>query len=64
MRFVTFTSLRENLSAHLAKVEEDHEEMIVIRRNRNPVVVVPLSDWESMADRIRSRCSSRCGGSD
>lgn len=59
MRLVTFSSLRNGLAAHLDKVQSDSEEMIVTRRGKNPVVVMLLSDWEGMKERISSSASDR-----
>jgi antitoxin YefM len=52
MRHVTFTDLRNNLASHLDKVEDDRDELIVVRQNHNPVVIVSLSEWEGMKETI------------
>ncbi len=48
MSHVTFTDLRNNLATHLDKVESDRAELVVTRQNHEPVVIVPLSEWEGM----------------
>ena len=52
MRHVTYTDLRNNLASHLDKVEQDRDELIVTRQNHDPVVIVPLSDWEGMKETL------------
>ena len=52
MRHVTFTDLRNNLANHLDKIEEDRDELIVTRQNRNPVVIMTLADWEGMKETL------------
>lgn len=52
MRHVTFTDLRNNLASHLDKVEDDRDELIVVRQNHNPVVIVALSEWEGMKETL------------
>ncbi len=52
MRHVTFTDLRNNLASHLDKVEDDRDELIVLRQNHNPVVIVALSEWEGMKETL------------
>lgn len=52
MRHVTFTDLRNNLASHLDKVGDDRDELIVTRQNHDPVVIVPLSEWESMKESL------------
>jgi len=52
MRHVTFTDLRNNLASHLDKVEDDRDELIVVRQNHNPVVIIALSEWEGMKETL------------
>ena len=52
MSHVTFTDLRNNLATHLDKVETDRAELIVTRQNHEPVVIVPLSEWEGMKETL------------
>lgn len=49
---VSYTNLRQNLSSHLDKVEQDRVELVVTRQNREPVVIVSLADWESMQETL------------
>lgn len=52
MAIVSFTELRANLSKHLDKVEEDHDELIVTRKGREPVVVMSMADFESWKETL------------
>jgi antitoxin YefM len=52
MDIVTFTNFRNNLAAHLDKIEEDRVELIVTRQNRPPYVIMPLSEWEGMKETL------------
>jgi antitoxin YefM len=48
MAYATFTDLRNNLATHLDKVEQDRVELVVTRQGHEPVVILPLADWEGM----------------
>lgn len=52
MTYVTLTELRANMAKHFDKVEEDRTELIVTRQNHEPVVVLPLSEWEGMKETL------------
>ncbi|CAI2935834.1 type II toxin-antitoxin system Phd/YefM family antitoxin [Aminobacter niigataensis] len=52
MAYVTLTELRANMAKHFDKVEEDRTELIVTRQNHEPVVVLPLSEWEGMKETL------------
>lgn len=52
MAIVSFTELRANLAKHLDKVEEDHDELIVTRKGREPVVVMSMADFESWKETL------------
>ncbi len=52
MAIVSFTELRANLAKHLDKVEEDHDELVVTRKGRQPVVVMSLADFESWKETL------------
>lgn len=47
MNVISFSELRANMAKHFDRVEEDHDELIVTRQNREPMVVMSLSDFES-----------------
>ncbi|MGW5670883.1 type II toxin-antitoxin system Phd/YefM family antitoxin [Micromonospora sp. NPDC003776] len=50
MRTVNFTQLRQNLAAELDSVIDDAEELVVTRSGHEPVVIVPLAEYESMKE--------------
>lgn len=50
MRTVNFTHMRQNLAAVLDSVIDDAEEVVVTRSGHEPVVVVPLAEYESMKE--------------
>lgn len=50
MRTVNFTQLRQNLAAELDRVVNDAEEVVVTRSGHDPVVIVPLAEYESMKE--------------
>ncbi|MFV2020547.1 type II toxin-antitoxin system Phd/YefM family antitoxin [Micromonospora sp. LOL_023] len=50
MRTVNFTQLRQNLAAELDSVINDAEEVVVTRSGHDPVVIVPLAEYESMKE--------------
>lgn len=52
MTYVTLTELRANMAKHLDKIEADRTELVVTRQNHEPVVVLPLSDWEGMKETL------------
>jgi antitoxin YefM len=50
MRTVNFSQLRQNLAAELDSVINDAEEVVVTRSGHEPVVIVPLAEYESMKE--------------
>ncbi|WP_326554258.1 type II toxin-antitoxin system Phd/YefM family antitoxin [Micromonospora sp. NBC_01813] len=50
MRTVNFTQLRQNLAAELDSVINDAEEVVVTRSGHDPVVIVPLAEYEAMKE--------------
>lgn len=50
MRTVNFTQLRQNLAAELDSVINDAEEVVVTRSGHEPVVIIPLAEYESMKE--------------
>ncbi|QMW22554.1 type II toxin-antitoxin system Phd/YefM family antitoxin [Sandaracinobacteroides saxicola] len=48
MRAMHYSDTRANLKTVMDRVVDDHEPVIVTRRNGEPVVIVSLSDWNSM----------------
>lgn len=50
MDVMTYSDARKNLKAVMDKVVEDHSEAIITRRNGEAVVMVSLSDWNSIRE--------------
>jgi len=50
MRSVNFTQLRQNLANELDSGINDAEEVVVTRSGHEPVVIVPLAEYESMKE--------------
>ncbi|CAN7442862.1 type II toxin-antitoxin system prevent-host-death family antitoxin [Pararhizobium sp. LjRoot235] len=46
MNVISLSELRANMARHFDRVEQDHDELIVTRQNREPMVVMSLSDFE------------------
>jgi antitoxin YefM len=49
---VTLSQLRSNIAEYFDKVENDRDELVVTRRNHEPMVVMPLSEWEGMKETL------------
>ena len=47
MEVLSLTEARNNLSEVFDRVYHDHEEIIIHRKARESVVVIPLSEYES-----------------
>ena len=52
MSHVTFKDLSNDLASHLDKLEMDRSELIVTRQDHEPVVIVPLAEWEGMKESL------------
>lgn len=52
MAYVSFTDLRANMASHLDKVLADRTELVVVRGRKEPVVIMPLAEWESMQETL------------
>lgn len=48
MRTLSSTALRQNLSAVMDQVNDDHEPVIVTRAGGKPVVLLSLEDYDAM----------------
>lgn len=52
MRPVNLTELRANMAAHFDQIEADRTELVVTRQNREPMVIMALSEWEGMRETL------------
>lgn len=50
MRTMNYTETRANLAAVLDSVVDDQEEIVVTRSGHEPVVIIPLAQYESMKE--------------
>ncbi|KGM35477.1 type II toxin-antitoxin system Phd/YefM family antitoxin [Inquilinus limosus] len=52
MPHVTLTELRANMAKHLDQIESDRTELVVTRQNHEPVVILPLSEFEGLRETV------------
>jgi antitoxin YefM len=50
MEVLTYSEARKNLKSVMDKVVADHSEAIITRRNGEAVVMVSLSEWNSIRE--------------
>jgi len=50
MEAVNYTDLRQHLKDHMDKVYQDHEPLIVTRKNNQNVVLISLDDYNSLTE--------------
>ncbi len=48
MRVISYTSAREQLALTMTKVCQDHDLVIITRRNNEAVVMMSLEDYEAL----------------
>ena len=48
MKVTSYTDLRQNLAAHLDRVSDDHEPLLVTRSNGAHAIVLSLEDYNAM----------------
>lgn len=48
MKAITYTSARGNLARTIQQVCEDHEPVIITRKNNQAVVMMSLEDYEAL----------------
>ena len=48
MRAITYTSARNNLASTMKKVCDDHDPIIVTRKNNEAVILISLEDYEAL----------------
>jgi antitoxin YefM len=49
---VSLSDFRANIAKHLDKLEEDRDHLVVSRQGHEPVVVLPLKDWQGMEETL------------
>ena len=50
MRAISYTAARNNLAGTMKKVCEDHDPVIVTRKNNEAVILMSLEDYESLTE--------------
>ena len=50
MRVISYTSARNNLAQTMKKVCEDHDPVIITRKNGEAVVMISLEDYEALSE--------------
>ena len=52
MGHVNFTEFRANMAAHMDKLEQDRDTLVVTRQGHEPMVVMPLKDLEGIEETL------------
>ena len=50
MEAISYTNARSNLAKTMEKVCEDHDPVIITRRNENSVVMMSLEDYQALEE--------------
>ena len=50
MRAITYTAARSNLATTMKEVCDDHDPVIVTRKNSGSVIIISLEDYESLTE--------------
>ena len=50
MKALSYTAVRGNLAKTMEKVCDDHEPVVITRKNRQAVVMLSLEDFESLEE--------------
>ncbi len=48
MKAITYTSARNNLASTMKKVCDDHDPIIITRKNNEAVILMSLEDYEAL----------------
>ena len=62
MKTMTYTESRQRYAEVLSAVVDDHEEIVITRAGKEPVVIVSLADYESLRETaylLRSPANAR-----
>jgi antitoxin YefM len=52
MGHVSLSDFRANIASHLDRLEQDRDHLVVSRQGHEPVVVLPLKDWQGMEETL------------
>jgi len=50
MRAISYTAARRSLASTMKKVCEDHDPIIITRKNEDSVILMSLEDYESLTE--------------
>ena len=50
MRAISYTAARSNLASTMKKVCDDHDPVIITRKNEDSVILMSLDDYESLTE--------------
>lgn len=50
MKAITYTTARANLAKTMDKICDDHEPVVITRKNERSVVMLSLEDYESLEE--------------
>ena len=50
MKAISYTAVRSNLASTMKKVCDDHDPVIITRKNADSVILMSLDDYESLTE--------------
>lgn len=50
MDTITYTNARQNLASKMQQVCDDHNPLIITRKNKRPVIMLALEDYQAMVE--------------
>ena len=50
MDTISYTKARQNLASTMEQVCDDHNPLIITRKNKRPVVMISLEDYQAMEE--------------
>ncbi|MBS1064286.1 type II toxin-antitoxin system Phd/YefM family antitoxin [Gluconobacter wancherniae] len=53
MQILTYSDARARLKELMERVSEEHQEVVITRKNGKPVVMVSLEDWNALQETAR-----------
>ena len=62
MRAISYTTARNNLASTMKQVCDDHDPIIVTRKNNQAVILMSLEDYESLTETSRLLRNPRNAG--
>ncbi len=50
MKVISYTSVRSNLAKTMERICDDHEPVVITRKNERSVVMISLEDYQAMEE--------------